>query len=298
MSDFIFPCSQCGQHIQYDDGYVGCQINCPTCQASIIVPPTANGPAVAGKSGAGIWRTVLISLAVLVACAGLAGGGWYLYAKHQANGNWGFDSLTGCSLLLPLHGNMNDSSGNGNNFSSSGGVTLNTTYATFDGSSGYLSHVAIPFMAGDFTVSIWVYISGGTGCQKIIGNLWDYHDGRGEWSLDYQNGSVYWNIYGNSGWVWLGQSMASMSQNAWHMLTVTKSGSNFTLYIDGSSSWSGVSSDSFNDSGFSNQMHLACCLNTPGIPEHFLTGNLSMAALFTRALSPTEISHAYAKQHP
>ena len=84
MSDFIFPCSQCGQHIQYDDGYVGCQINCPTCQASIIVPPTANGPAVAGKSGAGTWRTVLISLAVLVACAGLAGGGWYLYAKHQA----------------------------------------------------------------------------------------------------------------------------------------------------------------------------------------------------------------------
>ena len=212
--------------------------------------------------------------------------------------NWGFDSLTGCSLLLPLHGNTIDSSGNGNNFSSSGGVTLNTTYATFDGSSGYLSHAAIPFMAGDFTVSIWVYISGGSGDQKIISNLWDYHDGQGEWSLDYQNGSLSYSIYGNSGWVWLGQSVGSMSQNAWHMLTVTKSGSNFTFYIDGSSSWSSVSSDSFNDSAFSNQLHLACGINTSGIPEQFVTGNLSMAALFTRALSPTEISDAYANQHP
>jgi hypothetical protein len=82
------------------------------------------------------------------------------------------------------------------------------------------------------------------------------------------------------------------------MLTVTKSGSNFTFYIDGSSSWSSVSSETFNDSAFSNQMHLACGINTSGIPEQFVTGNLSMAALFTRALSPTEISDAYANQHP
>lgn len=82
MADFIFPCPQCAQHIQYDDAYVGYQINCPTCQAAIIVPAAMQRPA--GKGGKGVWRAVLISLAVLAACAGLGVGGWHLYSKHKA----------------------------------------------------------------------------------------------------------------------------------------------------------------------------------------------------------------------
>ena len=86
MSDYIFPCPRCGKNIQYDDNYVGSKINCPICQGLIVVPAASRSAArpPAGKSGSGALRTVLISLAVLVACAGLAGSGWYFYSKHKA----------------------------------------------------------------------------------------------------------------------------------------------------------------------------------------------------------------------
>jgi outer membrane lipoprotein-sorting protein len=38
MAEFKFSCPQCGQHIQCDTGYAGAQINCPSCQQSIVVP--------------------------------------------------------------------------------------------------------------------------------------------------------------------------------------------------------------------------------------------------------------------
>ncbi|HEX7576407.1 MAG TPA: hypothetical protein VF430_00050, partial [Verrucomicrobiae bacterium] len=38
MAEFKFSCPQCGQRIQCDAGYAGAQINCPSCQQSIVVP--------------------------------------------------------------------------------------------------------------------------------------------------------------------------------------------------------------------------------------------------------------------
>jgi outer membrane lipoprotein-sorting protein len=38
MADFKFSCPGCGQHIQCDTGYAGAQINCPSCQKTIVVP--------------------------------------------------------------------------------------------------------------------------------------------------------------------------------------------------------------------------------------------------------------------
>ncbi len=47
-----FSCSQCGQHIAYDEAWAGQQIQCPACQSSIVVPqiqrlpPKPSAPAV------------------------------------------------------------------------------------------------------------------------------------------------------------------------------------------------------------------------------------------------------------
>jgi DNA-directed RNA polymerase subunit RPC12/RpoP len=38
MADFNFPCSACGEYVQYDDEWVGYEIQCPTCQETILVP--------------------------------------------------------------------------------------------------------------------------------------------------------------------------------------------------------------------------------------------------------------------
>jgi hypothetical protein len=45
MADFKFACPHCQQHIQADEGYAGLQIQCPSCQGSLIVPGTAPAPA-------------------------------------------------------------------------------------------------------------------------------------------------------------------------------------------------------------------------------------------------------------
>src|SRR5450759_3088004 len=103
MSEFIFPCPQCGKDIQCDESYSGAQINCPICQSPIVVPQlsapptpapmrpsamirsagrTAYQPPPPKKSGA--MRTTLIIAAIVIVCAALGGGGWYFYSKHKA----------------------------------------------------------------------------------------------------------------------------------------------------------------------------------------------------------------------
>src|SRR5512135_3220881 len=52
MADFKFSCPQCGQHIQCDTGYAGSQINCPSCQKTILVPPAPQSAAAPVASAA------------------------------------------------------------------------------------------------------------------------------------------------------------------------------------------------------------------------------------------------------
>lgn len=44
MSDFKIACPGCGQHILANDDYAGLQINCPACQAAIVVPANPAAP--------------------------------------------------------------------------------------------------------------------------------------------------------------------------------------------------------------------------------------------------------------
>lgn len=38
MIEFKFPCPNCGQRLQANDGHSGVQINCPACQQPLVVP--------------------------------------------------------------------------------------------------------------------------------------------------------------------------------------------------------------------------------------------------------------------
>jgi DNA-directed RNA polymerase subunit RPC12/RpoP len=44
MADFKFTCAQCGQEIELDELWTGHQIQCPTCQKEITVPPKPDAP--------------------------------------------------------------------------------------------------------------------------------------------------------------------------------------------------------------------------------------------------------------
>lgn len=49
MSEFTFPCEQCGQHIAVDQAWSGHKIKCPTCNADVVVPQAPIAPAAAPK---------------------------------------------------------------------------------------------------------------------------------------------------------------------------------------------------------------------------------------------------------
>jgi outer membrane lipoprotein-sorting protein len=120
MAEFKFSCPQCGQHIQCDTGYVGAQINCPSCQQSIVVPQAphsaaappampapppapvglstrqsttvpATGRRFVGAPGAQppakpkskALKTVLVVTASVVVLAGLVAGGWFGFLKYK-----------------------------------------------------------------------------------------------------------------------------------------------------------------------------------------------------------------------
>jgi DNA-directed RNA polymerase subunit RPC12/RpoP len=77
-----FTCFSCGQNIECDDSYAGRQINCPTCQAAIVMPQLSPQK-VAGKNRRGILRAALILLVAPVLCVGLLISGKHFHSQHK-----------------------------------------------------------------------------------------------------------------------------------------------------------------------------------------------------------------------
>ena len=44
MADMKFSCSHCGQQIECDELWSGHEIQCPTCQGQLVVPPKPEAP--------------------------------------------------------------------------------------------------------------------------------------------------------------------------------------------------------------------------------------------------------------
>jgi hypothetical protein len=51
MSEFKFSCPNCQQNIQATSEYSGHEINCPSCQTLLVVPPAPDAPAAPAPSG-------------------------------------------------------------------------------------------------------------------------------------------------------------------------------------------------------------------------------------------------------
>lgn len=51
--DIIFNCPECEQELSVDSSGAGTEINCPTCDAKIVVPPAPPAPALAPAHGGG-----------------------------------------------------------------------------------------------------------------------------------------------------------------------------------------------------------------------------------------------------
>jgi hypothetical protein len=216
-------------------------------------------------------KKVLLALLVLGWCS----TAWADYTQ-DANcvGAWLMEEGTGSTTL-------NDSSSGGND------ATGYITTPTWDNAT----------LPGTFSTWVTKYF----GAWKTI----NYKFGTGDFSL-----CVYWNISDNSGTyvamgeisggddVWLGISTgyAQISANGnglpssslagdgeWHQITGLRNSGNFYIYVDG------VASGPFSNSGGINPDG-GLTIGRFGDYEYFWGGYLDESAVFTRALSSTEIN--------
>jgi hypothetical protein len=155
-------------------------------------------------------------------------------------------------------------------------ATDGDTSAAFDGTSAEMTaRTAVPTSTG--TLEGWFNWRGGVAVMRD-------HTTSGGWILAYASGGTLWYRVGgtsfNSG------QPASVAQNGWHHLALTKSGSTVTLYLDGRALHSG--------SGAGGAL--------PAMPWHvmrngtytqYAQGNADEVAVYQTALDAATIARHY-----
>lgn len=305
MAEFKFACPQCAQNIQCDTGYAGAQINCPTCQKPIVVPPAPSippaAPSRAIRQGAPVLATerspvpnksrglqnILVIIALVVVLAGIIAGVWYGYSKikmHLARGHL----PPGVVVHFAFDDSTDDASGNGLN-----GSGHEITYATgiagraavFNGRDSFVSvpDSAALDLTGSFTLAAWFkFEAGGTYNPRIFhkGNSYQiYTVGTGrirQLAFACTAGSV------NGGRVQAGQ---------WTHVAGVYDGTAVYLYVNGTLAGQAPASGPIEVNGYDLTIGRNAQQGTD-----FLKGAISKAQIYNRALSATEIQAIYTQK--
>jgi len=121
-----------------------------------------------------------------------------------------------------------------------------TTSMYFDGTGDYLTAPTSPvydFSSGNFTIEVWYYPTisnpnAGIFSKRANGSVY------APFSLEFSSSlaPVFLASTSGSNWDINITSSVSCTQNAWNYIAVTRSGSTFTIYVNGSSGGTGSSS--------------------------------------------------------
>jgi hypothetical protein len=201
-----------------------------------------------------------------------------------------------------------DSSGHGNNGTIAGGVTtvsgpLNTAYH-FNGTDSYVDFEGQPAVLDsnhNWTVSMWIKPENNNNQQAFFFGYNDQNYTGGTFQIDFvqnHNGSDPLAVSFGTGKAW--QSFDDMSVDLpdtnWHLFTAVYNNQVKTLYLDGVQVAS-KSDPNANGSPSSNvRFTLGAFYPYGGGQQTFYKGGIDETAIWSRALSPSEVSTLYATQ--
>jgi hypothetical protein len=184
----------------------------------------------------------------------------------------------------------NSSDAKGSNNGSDASIIYNTSSAMFgEGASfnGSNTRITTPVnlptssWAG-ITVTAWAYPENTSSYSSVAGNRGSYGD---YFILGTHNTNWRWHIL-SAGIEDIG---ASFTPNQWYMITGTWDGSTMRFYVNGAEVWSHPYGDSFGNSPRS----LTMGSSDPGGFWEEYDGSLDDLAVFSRALTGTEIANLY-----
>ncbi|MCK5630135.1 MAG: DUF2341 domain-containing protein, partial [Nanoarchaeota archaeon] len=225
-------------------------------------------------------------------------------------------NMTGNVLLMHMDeasGTIEDTSGNNNDGTASGGVTYEASgkfdkALSFDGSTGYVERSYDPdFTPGtnSWTVEAWVKTSSGGNSKSIVD--W-YRCGADPSCSSSDSASYLLGISSNNKSYWYVRddysnkvtlvSPSSVVDNSWHHLVGTYSPSpdSIKLYVDGVevNSSSSVNFISLSSGGTSIPLEIGRhYIRSWGSPSSYFNGLIDEVAIFNRALSADEILDHY-----
>jgi hypothetical protein len=154
-------------------------------------------------------------------------------------------AITNTSLLLNYtNAGIYDATSK-NDLETVGNAQISTTQSKWGGSSIYVdgtgdylagaTRSSVYFnLTGDFTIETWAYFTTvATGFAGIVS--WTDSSGFNGWELINNAGTVYFRFLTGSAGVGQVTASSAISANQWYYISVIRSGSTITLYINGSS---------------------------------------------------------------
>jgi hypothetical protein len=197
---------------------------------------------------------------------------------------------SGLVAWWPGDGNADDILG-GHNGNLENGATFTTGLVgqafSFDGSDDFVQAPDSPkwaFDSNDFTIDLWVNFNSVGTIDALVAN----DEGSGalnKWIFLLNNGQLQFHInsptIGNPG-VNIGSTSFSPNPGEWHHVAVTRSGTSYTFYVDGTPGSSVTNSMAVPDAN-------AALTIGEGENNFFVNGLIDEVEIFDRALSTSEI---------
>jgi hypothetical protein len=190
-----------------------------------------------------------------------------------------YDNLV---LAMPFNAatGLTDVSSRNRNPAAYGNVAISTAQskyygssAYFDGTSnaGYLSLDDGNIGSGDFTVELWSYlISRNSTFPCFISNYTTFTTGSFGFFAGHNNNQTKYSIFLNGDNITPIYSNSNIIYNSWVHLAMVRSGSNITIYVNGTSDGTGTSSATLN--GVGSKYWIGASGDTP--PNTYLNGYL------------------------
>ena len=187
--------------------------------------------------------------------------------------------------VLMLHGDGDDS------------YAIGDGYAVFDGDvdAVQISHDNVLDVTGDLTLAVWVkpnidFQSGLSNSKMFI----DKNDGStdvGGYSLHYnKGGDLYFALQEDDGDWFSAFETINLDKDQWYFIVGTWNGTHQMLYVDGTEV---ASTDQTGYSTGSSTLPLYLGRSAYDAGPHYHNGKLDDAAIYNRALSPSEVTQLH-----